>query len=157
MGGATFVCGSFEGNDKSASPIVSVMEEAFVQAFGRKRRGRLEHRLRRWLAARLGRAPTGEVARAEEAILHVRFNEEGEIPPAIAARFLPFFERYQARLLAELNIPDDVDAIWPFVTPTSKAKYGFVRDAGWHLYCLHDLIPACRISIDEQLPIQVLW
>lgn len=153
MGGATFVCGSFEGNDKSASPIVSVMEEAFVQAFGRKPRGRLA----RWLATRLGRASTGEVALAEEAILHVRFNEEGEIPPAIAARFLPFFERYQARLLAELNIPDDVDAIWPFVTPTSKAKYGFVRDAGWHLYCLHDLIPACRISIDEQIPIQVLW
>jgi len=33
MGGAAFVCGLFEGNDKSASPIVSVMDEAFVQAF----------------------------------------------------------------------------------------------------------------------------
>jgi len=94
MGGATFVCGSFEGNDKSASPIVSVMEEAFVQAFGRKPRGRLA----RWLAARLGRASMGEVALAEEAILHVRFNEEGEIPPRDCRTFSAVFRALSGAL-----------------------------------------------------------
>ncbi|MEW5837357.1 MAG: hypothetical protein AB1717_00785 [Pseudomonadota bacterium] len=153
MGGATFVCGSFEGNDKSASPITSVLEEAFAQAYGRKPRGRL----RRRFAELLGRASTGEMALAEEAIIFVRYSEESAIPPAIAERFLPFFENYQARLLKELNIPDDLDEIWPFMTPTTKAKYGFVRDPGWHLYCLHDLIPACRKSMDEQIPIQIFW
>ena len=36
MSGATYVCGSFESNDKSASPITSVLEDAFAQTYGRK-------------------------------------------------------------------------------------------------------------------------
>jgi len=153
MGGATLQCGSFEGNDKSASPIVSVMEEAFVQAFGHKPKGRLGRKL----AVLLGRSSTGDEALSEEAILDVKFNEQGEISPAIANRLLPFFEKYQARLLKDLSIQDDLNEIWKFVSPKTKAKYGTVFDPGWHLYCLHDLIPACRKSIEEQISIQVLW
>jgi len=153
MGGANIQCGTFEGNDKSASPIVSVLEEAFARAFGRKPRGRIRVRL-----AGLMRRPVAEdEAIAEAAILEVKFSEEGEIPPAVARRLLPYLESYQAALLQQLNIPDDVDRIWEQAARSTRAKYGTIPDPGWHLYCLHDLVPACRISAADGIPVQVLW
>ena len=153
MGGATILCGSFEGGDKSASPIVSVLEEAFVQAFGRKPRGRFGVRF----AKLLGRLAPEDEALAEKAILKVKFDAEGEIPPAVGQRLLPFLEKYQASLLRQLNVQDDVEQIWKHVSPGIRAKYGRVPDPGWHLYCLHDLVPACRKSVGEGLPVQVVW
>ena len=153
MGGATLQCGSFEGNDKSASPIVSVMEEAFTLAFAQKPRGRM----RRRIATLIGESLRDDLSSVEAAILEVKFNEAGVVMPAVVSILLPFFENYQARLLSESGIPDDLDVIWERMSHKTKAKYGSVLDPGWHLYCLHDLIPACRVSIAEQLPIQVLW
>ncbi len=153
MSGATLQCGTFEGNDKSASPIACVMGKAFEQAFGRKPRGRLIRKF----AAFVGHTATGAEAHAEEAILQVKFSEESEILPTVAQRLLPYFEEYQAQLLEQLGITDDLEQIWNHVSPSPGEKYGDIQDPGWHLYCLHDLIPACRMSVKEQIPVRVCW
>ena len=153
MGGATIQCGSFEGNDKSASPITSVLDEAFFRAFGRLPRSRFGI----WFAKYIGSKPTSIEAAAEAAIIDVKFNEKGEISPEIASLLLPHLEQYQSTLLLQLGIKDDADEIEDHMNMTTDAKYGTVPDRGWHLYCLHDLVPACRISVRDGCPIQVIW
>ena len=153
MGGATIQCGDFEGNDKSGSPILSVLDESFSMAFGRKPKGRLAQRIAKFL----GKGPTGPEALAEQAILRVKYDEEAEIRPEVAGQLLPFLKTYQASLLQQLGIENSVEEIWKHVTPSIRAKYGSARDPGWHLYCLHDLVPACEKSVSEHLPVQVIW
>lgn len=153
MGGATIQCADFEGNDKAGSPVVSVLDQAFLAAFGFKRRGRLARRLGRFF----GERASAEREEVERAILDVMYEEEGEIPSSVAERLLPHLRNYQLSLLHQLNIPNTAEAIWPHVSASIAAKYGKRVDAGWHLYCLHDLVHACEKSVLSGKPVQVLW
>lgn len=153
MGGATILCGDFEGEDKAASPIVSVLDRAFFEAFGAKRRGRLARRIASWLGSR---SPVDR-DEVELAILEVMYNEEGEIPSSVARLLLPHLLSYQASLLARCGIDNTPEAIRPHMHSSIAAKYGRRPDPGWHLYCLHDLVLACDKSISTGLPLQIVW
>lgn len=153
MGGAVIQCGDFEGEDKSGSPITAVLAEAYVRAFGRPPRGKVGA----GLARLLGRGTEGAEAQVERAILSVKHDEEGEIPPEVAELLLPHLMHYQQALLQQLGIEDDVERISEHLGGGTGAKYGGKPDPGWHLYCLHDLVVACHKSSKERTPIQVLW
>jgi hypothetical protein len=153
VGGATIQCADFEGNDKAGSPVVSVLDQAFLAAFGTKRRGKLARRLGKLL----GSVSAAEREEAERAILEVMYNEEGAIPSSVAARLLPHLQAYQLALLRKLSIDNNLEAIWPHVASSTAAKYGRKADPGWHLYCLLDLVPACERSIASGEPVQVIW
>jgi hypothetical protein len=153
MGGATILCGDYEGGDKAGSPIASVLDQAYVAAFGVKRRGKLG----RNFARLLGRTTAPEQDAVEQSILEVMYNEEGEIPSSVAQLLLPHLRAYQSSLLQRCAIENTPDAIQKIMTPSTSAKYGRKFDAGWHLYCLHDLVAACEKSAVSGTPIQVIW
>ena len=153
MGGATILCGDYEGGDKAGSPIASVLDQAYVAAFGVKRRGKLGRKFARLL----GRTTAPEQDAVEQCILEVMYNEEGEIPSSVAQLLLPHLRAYQSSLLQRCAIENTPDAIQKIMTPSTSAKYGRKFDAGWHLYCLHDLVAACEMSAGSGTPIQVIW
>lgn len=124
MGGATIQCADFEGNDKAVSPIVSVLDQAFLRAFGFKRRGRLARRLGKFFGSRT----SAEREEVERTTLEVMYDEEGEITSSVAECLLPHLRSYQHLLLRQLNIPNTVEAIWPHMSASIAAKY--VRPRG---------------------------
>lgn len=153
MGGATILCGAFEGEDKAGSPVVSVLDEAYALAFGTTRRGRLGRRVARWLGTR----NTPDQETVELAILEIMYDEEGKFPSQVARLLLPHLRSYQERLLNKHGIANDINAIGAILAPSTAAKYGKKFDPGWHLYCLHDLVIACERSVETGDPVQVVW
>jgi hypothetical protein len=153
MAGALIKCGDFEGGDKSGSPIAAVLAEAFHRSFGRKPNGRVAS----WFAGLLGRRGDGVEGVSGRAILSVRYDESGRIPPDVCAHLLPTLRSYQQEVLARLGISDDIDAIVPHMRRSTGAKYGWRDDDGWRAYCLHDLVHACELSARDNRDVEVLW
>jgi hypothetical protein len=153
VGGATVICGSFEGNDKSCSPISGVLDEAFLRRFNRKPKGRLLMKI----AALLGTSTSEPESLVERALLEIKYNEEAVIPPDVAKLLLPVLKAYQDELHERSGIARDLDAITARLGDSTRAKYGTAQDDGWHLYCLWDLVPACEKSLAEAVPVQIVW
>lgn len=153
MAGALIKCGDFEGGDKSGSPIAAVLTEAFRRSFARKPNGRVAS----WFAELLGRRRDGVEGVVERAILSVRYDECGRIPPDVCAHLLPALRSYQREVLARLGVSDDIDAILPHMPRSTGAKYGWREDDGWRAYCLHDLVQACELSARDHRDVEILW
>jgi hypothetical protein len=153
MGGATILCGAFEGEDKAGSPVVSVLDEAYALAFGTARRSRFARRVARWL----GKTTPLDRENVELAILEIMYDEEGKFSSQVADLLLPHLRSYQDRLLKQHAVPNDINAIAALLVPSTAAKYGKKFDPGWHLYCLHDLVLACEKSVETGEPVQVIW
>jgi len=128
MGGATILCGDFEGADKAGSPVTSVLDEAFLAAFGVPRRGRLHGRFAKFF----GKKASQEQEIIELAVLRIMYNEEGKFSSEVARLLLPHLRSYQDRLLKQHNVRNTTDAIAGMHAPSTTAKYGKTFDAGWH-------------------------
>ena len=153
MGGSNIRCGEFEGEDKSGSPALAVLTEAYRRAFSRRPRGRIALAF----AALAGGKRPGIEGLAESALLSVKFDEVGTIPTDVCARLLPQLQEYQKEVLGRLNISDDPEQVFQKMAHSTRAKYGRAHDDGWHAYCLHDLIPAFEKSVSTQKPVEIVW
>jgi hypothetical protein len=153
MAGSLIKCGVFEGQDKSGSPAVAVLSEAYRRSFGREPRGRIVLKF----SAFTGGKRAGIEGAAEAAILSVKYDETANITPDVCAHLLPSLKEYQKEVLGRLGISDTVEEIWPRVTKSTRAKYGSVRDDGWRAYCLHDLVIAFEKSAKDTTPVQIVW
>jgi hypothetical protein len=153
MAGSSIRCGEFEGEDKSGSPALAVLTQAYRRLFHRKPRGRLALAL----TAVTGGKRSGVEGLAESAMLSVKYDDVGKIPTEVCACLLPELQKYQKEVLARLNISDDVEQIFPRMAKSRGAKYGRTHDDGWHAYCLHDLIPAFKKSVNILKPVEILW
>jgi hypothetical protein len=149
MAGAQIICGDFEGQDKSGSPIGAVLSEVYRRSYGRSPRGKI--------GRFFGRARTGIEGLAEDSVVSVRFDELAKIPSEVCAHFFPAIAEYQKEVLSRLGIADDVDSIVQRMERSMRAKYGGRRDDGWHAYCLHDLVIAFERSARTQEPVEVQW
>jgi hypothetical protein len=153
MGGANIRCGTFEGEDKSGSPIHAVLSEAFKRAFGRTPRGRIALAFARILG--LHQADIASVA--ESALLTVKYDAIGRLPAEVSAHLLPYLKEYYAEILTRLGISGTAEEIRARIKRSTGAKYGLTRDDGWHAYCLRDLITACEQSKVHGDPIEIAW
>jgi hypothetical protein len=138
MGGIYISCGSFRGEDKSASSIEAVLRELGV----------LEGALIKPLVDDIGRRFDGP---ADYAIIDT---EEAE-------RLLPFVRVYRAGMeerIAPLRDPWDQIAKDHSDDPgldATDAKCG--KSLGWRYYCSIDLEKACEASIAGREPIILNW
>jgi len=153
MAGALIKCGDFEGEDKSGSPIGAVLTEAFRRSFGRNPSGRVAS----WFAGLLGRDRRGIEGAAERAVLSVRYEDCGRIPPDVCAHLLEPLRSYQREVLGRLGVSNDISGILPYMQHSTRAKYGWQDDDGWRAYCLHDLVQACELATRHRRDVEVLW
>lgn len=138
MGGGYIQCGDFLGNDKSGSAISGLIDALPKFAPAEDRRSFVKSVI----------APLREsLANTHEYIL---------IEPTIAARLIIALEIFNSHVGQELGFPEPSEAPdkdrEAGLDPT-EAKWG--KGKGWQYYCAHDLLQACRVSVEGGQPICV--
>jgi hypothetical protein len=138
MSGGYIQCGGFMGSDKSGSAIFGLIDALpeFLPIADRLS-------FRDTVIAPLREA----LDSGQESIL---------IQPNIAERLIPALENFNARISQELGYAEPWDA--PAKDKESglepiEAKWG--KGKGWQYYCAHDLLQACRVSVESREPICV--
>jgi hypothetical protein len=132
MAGGYIQCGGFMGNDKSGSATSGLIDALpnFVPA-----------------ADRL--SFSGAVTTPLRAALDVG-EDHILIEPEVADRLVQALERFNAQIGHELGFPEPWDAPakdeQAGLDPT-EAKWG--KGKGWQYYCAHDLLQACRVSVES--------
>lgn len=138
MAGGYIQCNGFMGGDKSGSAIFGLIDALpeFLPAADRLS-------FRNTVIAPLREALDG----CQEHIL---------IEPDLAESLIPALENFNARIGQELGFPEPWDAPAKDeeagLEPT-EAKWG--KGKGWQYYCAHDLLQACRVSVESREPICV--
>jgi hypothetical protein len=138
MSGGYIQCGDFMGSDKSGSAISGLVDALAEFTPPAERDSFAETVI----------VPLREaLADCEDHIL---------IEPDIAVRLIPALESFNARVGQELAVSEPSDAIEKDkeagLNPID-AKWG--KGKGWQYYCAHDLLTACRVSIETGEPICV--
>jgi hypothetical protein len=138
MAGGYIHCGGFMGSDKSGSAIFGLIDA--LPEF----------------------MPTGDrrlfvdavIAPLREALDGCR--EYILIEPSMTERLIPALETFNVRIGQELGFPEPWDAPAKDeeagLEPT-EAKWG--KGKGWQYYCAHDLLQACRVSVETREPVCV--
>lgn len=134
MGGIYVRCGSFEGEDKSCSPIQAVIEDLTEEASG----------------------PEREALSRIESLLN-ESSDDIVIDTNEAELLTSLVNRYRARIAARIApISDPFEQIEkdyrdnPDLDPT-EAKYG--KSLGWKYLCVLDLERAFAVSAEEAEPV----
>ena len=131
MGGGYIECGSFVGGDKSASAIEGVFEaiEAMLSPDERER-------WQRDVVRMIGASSPDEM--------------EFRIEPQVVESLIGPLQRYYEQLGVKLGHPVPYEA--PALDTESgldpvEAKWG--AGDGWRYYCAHDLLEACKVSLES--------
>lgn len=137
MAGGEIICGSFNGKEESGSAYPGVLG-----ALEKKASGNTKKTIQRL------RKPWGRN----------QFPEHIEILKSQAKMLCPLLIEYKKELVRAIGHSD-----WSRATEqeeaagldTTDAQYG--KGKGWQLYCVTDLITACRRSIAEDEPIHIVF
>lgn len=138
MGGVYIRCGSFEGSDKSCSPIQVVLQD---------------------LAAEANPSEQSALLRIESLLEGA--SDHIPIAPQVAALLLSLVSRHRTALAEKIApITDPFEQIErdnqasPDRDPTD-AKYG--KSLGWKYYCILDVEKAFEVSAREREPVVLAW
>ena len=130
MSGGEIYCGSFSGEDKSASAFEGVLKDM----------------------ARLRLAP--DTVGQLQALLDSGEEMHIEIPAPLAEELFPALLEYRQALVADIGHNDwmrEAESEDDAGMDGIEAKWGASR--GWRLYCATDLVRACEVSTAENEPI----
>ncbi len=130
MGGGYIECGSFFGEDKSGSAIEGVFEAIAAMLSPEERE--------RWQTDFI-------------TALRTMSDDAGFlIEPHLVKMLMVPLEKYYADLGARLGYPNPYEApgmdAARGLNPT-EAKWG--AGDGWRYYCAHDLLEACKVSLED--------
>jgi hypothetical protein len=137
MSGGYISCGNFLGSDKSGSAIYGVLD-ALPALLAPDERERFQDSIITPIRLAIENAQEQEIL----------------IDPNVASHIAPVAEKLYTRLGEALGHPLPHEA--PPIDAQSgldpvEAKWG--KGKGWQYYCLHDLLKACRVSIESGEPI----
>lgn len=137
MAGGEIICGSFHGKPESGSAYPGVLIGLEKRADGK---------------------PKKTLQRLRKPFKRNNFPVEIEISISEAAVLAPLLPAYKKDLVARIGHRD-----WSKASNEEEeaglnatdAQYG--KGKGWQLYCITDLVRACRTSVAEKEPIHICF
>lgn len=137
MGGGYISCGDFEGDDKSASALMGVVEDLQGLLRWESESALLD------LLAGMHAFVSGEAVPPDD------WEEAIEIEADQMTALLPYLEKYRNQLVEKAGTSDldaamEADQASTGLDP-SELKWG--KGTGWRLYCVTDLLRAAEHSI----------